>query len=179
AHLGDFAAVEHDAADQLHVEVAHAEHPLRGLAHGGESFGQDLVKRFPLGELFAELVRLGCQLGVREGLELGFQRVDLGDDLVERANVTVVGGAEYGLGERTEHAAVSCLGLEMQGRPRVRGRKITRKLWLARAYSRARSACSITVGTTSTMRGGFGHGLGCTSSRSRRIDEGLLRWAGC
>src|SRR5690606_5869848 len=102
-----------------------------------------------------------------------------GDDLVERANVTVVGGAEYGLGERTEHAAVSCLGLEMQGRPRVRGRKITRKLWLARAYSRARSPCSITVGTTSTMRGGFGHGLGCTSSRSRRIDEGLLRWAGC
>src|SRR5690606_13652434 len=127
-HLGDLAAMKDDAADQLHVEVAHAEHALRGFTHGSESFGKDVVERLALGKLLAELVRLGGQLGIRESLELGLQRVDLGDDLLERANVTVVGGSEYRLGERTEHGAVSCLGPNMQGKPRRRGREITRNL---------------------------------------------------
>ena len=39
-HLGDPALVEHDAADQLDVEVAHAEGPLRCLADHRERLGQ-------------------------------------------------------------------------------------------------------------------------------------------
>ncbi len=38
AHLGDLAAVEHDAADHLDIEMPHPEHAHRGLAHGGEGF---------------------------------------------------------------------------------------------------------------------------------------------
>src|SRR3546814_4176576 len=40
-HFGDLAAVEHDAADHLHVEMAHAERADRRLAHRRKGFGQD------------------------------------------------------------------------------------------------------------------------------------------
>jgi hypothetical protein len=36
AHFGDRAVVQHHAADQLHVEMAHAEHALGGFANRGE-----------------------------------------------------------------------------------------------------------------------------------------------
>ena len=53
AHLGDGALVEHHAADQLHVEVAHAEHALAGLAHHGEGRDEQVVELLALGELGA------------------------------------------------------------------------------------------------------------------------------
>jgi len=45
AHLRDLALVQRDAAHQLHVEVAHAEHALARLANHGEGLGQDRVER--------------------------------------------------------------------------------------------------------------------------------------
>ena len=36
AHLGNLAIVQHHAADQLHIEVAHVQHPSGGLAHRGK-----------------------------------------------------------------------------------------------------------------------------------------------
>ena len=39
-HFGDLAVVQHHAADQLHVEVAHPECTLAGLAHNRKGFGQ-------------------------------------------------------------------------------------------------------------------------------------------
>ena len=45
AHLGDLAAVEDDAADQLDVVMALAERALGRLADGGEGFGEDVVER--------------------------------------------------------------------------------------------------------------------------------------
>ena len=44
-HLGDPPAVQHHAADELHVEVPHVEHAPAGLAHDGERFGQQVVER--------------------------------------------------------------------------------------------------------------------------------------
>ena len=43
-HLGDHAAMQHDAAHQLHVEMALAERALGRLAHGGEGVGQEVVE---------------------------------------------------------------------------------------------------------------------------------------
>ena len=43
-HLGDPALVEHDAAHELDVVVAHPEGPLHRLAAGGEHLGQGLVE---------------------------------------------------------------------------------------------------------------------------------------
>jgi hypothetical protein len=54
AHFGDLAQVQHHAADQLHVVMAHAEHAARGFAADGEGFGQDLVERFAVGDALLE-----------------------------------------------------------------------------------------------------------------------------
>jgi hypothetical protein len=55
-HLRDAAFVQHHAADQLDVEMTLAERALAGLAHGGEGWHQDVVKRGAFGELFFEFV---------------------------------------------------------------------------------------------------------------------------
>ena len=39
-HFSDLAIVQDHPAQQLHIEVAHAEHALTGLAHDGERLGQ-------------------------------------------------------------------------------------------------------------------------------------------
>ena len=44
-HFGDPAAVQHHAADELHVEVPHVEHAPAGLAHDREGLGQQVVER--------------------------------------------------------------------------------------------------------------------------------------
>ena len=48
-HLGDLALVQHHAADQLHVEVAHLHRAPARLAHHRKGLGQNLVQRLPLG----------------------------------------------------------------------------------------------------------------------------------
>ena len=85
--------MQHHAADQLHVEVAHVEHPAAGFADHRESFDQNLIQRFvdnfyalifeflqaigiglrfvrkasqTLLDTFPELIRFGAQLVVRK-----------------------------------------------------------------------------------------------------------------
>ena len=58
-HLGDHAAMQHDAAHQLHVEMALAERAFGRLAHGGEGIGQQIVELRPIGEPLPELPRCG------------------------------------------------------------------------------------------------------------------------
>jgi hypothetical protein len=84
-HFGDLGVVEHHAADQLDVEVAHAQHPLARLPHHREGLGQQLIEqglaacgRLGLLQLLAELGRQATQLLVTEGLDLLLQQVDVG-----------------------------------------------------------------------------------------------------
>ncbi len=69
AHFGDLALVQRDAADELHVEVAHAERAARRLAHHGERLGQQFVQRGPFLDACAQLIGLGAQLLVAQGLD--------------------------------------------------------------------------------------------------------------
>ncbi len=39
-HFGDFAVVQHDAADELHIEVAHVQLATAHFAHQRKSHGQ-------------------------------------------------------------------------------------------------------------------------------------------
>ena len=43
-HLSDLALMQDHATDQLHIEMAHAKHPLTGFAHHSESLRQDLIE---------------------------------------------------------------------------------------------------------------------------------------
>jgi len=76
AHLGDTTVMQHHAADQLHVEMAHAEHAPRRFPHRGESGHQKIVQRLAGGELGAELDRPGAQLLVAEGGHFRLQGID-------------------------------------------------------------------------------------------------------
>ena len=60
-HLGDLAAVEDDAADQLNVVVALAERALRRLAHCGKRLGEQVVEGFTLRQPRPERRRLTAQ----------------------------------------------------------------------------------------------------------------------
>jgi hypothetical protein len=103
AHLGDFALVQHHAADELHVEVTQAERAARGFAHHGKSFGQDIVHCLARGELVAELLGLRCELLVGERLQGRFERVDLLDDagvLTDEPLVAATENASKPIGHR-------------------------------------------------------------------------------
>jgi hypothetical protein len=93
-HFRDLAAVEHHAADQLHVEVPHVERAPPGLADDGERFGQQIVERLPLLEPQAELGRLAAQLLVGECRDGRLEGVDLGDSRRQALELALVGRAE-------------------------------------------------------------------------------------
>jgi hypothetical protein len=71
AHLGDVALVQHHAADELDVEVGHAQHARRRLAHGGEGLGEQLLEVGALVEPAAEFAGHPLELGLGLGLERG------------------------------------------------------------------------------------------------------------
>ena len=94
-HLGDLAVVQHHAADQLHIEVAHAEHPLAGLTHHGEGLGEQLIEQLALAgqdrlfstpdgmgisELLAEFRRKTPQVVVGEGGDLLLEETYVGNE---------------------------------------------------------------------------------------------------
>ncbi len=93
-HLGDHAAMQHDAAHHLHVEMALPERALGGLAHGRECFRNQIVEFRPVFEPLLELRGLGAQRLVRELLQFRLVIVDLLDQRPEALDVTIVGGAE-------------------------------------------------------------------------------------
>jgi hypothetical protein len=103
AHLGDVAAVQHHAADHLHVEVTHLEDASAGLAHDRERLGQDLVERLAAIETTAELAGHARELLVvlrfHRRLELG----DAPDDGVELLQLARVLGPENLLDESANH----------------------------------------------------------------------------
>ncbi len=115
-HLGDLAGVEDHAADELHVEVAHADGAHAGLADDGEGLGKDGVERGFLGGRGCARRRLHpwgrssrrrrsrrCAGGTRrswrgvligERLDCGLERVDLRDGGQQALDGAFVAGSE-------------------------------------------------------------------------------------
>ena len=129
-HLGDLSLVEDHAADELDVEVAHADGAAAGLAHDGEGLGQDIgeggffggVDLSPdlgragfdgvgrdrhaadsLGDARAKLNRLQAEIVVRERLDSGLKGVDLGDGGHQALDSAFVRGAEDFADRFVEH----------------------------------------------------------------------------
>ena len=103
AHFGDFALVQHDAANHLYVVVAQAKDALARFAHHGEGFGQELVEGFAFGEAFAEFGGFRLKGVVIEGLDLRFECVDFGDGFFVLLDESVVAGTENFCGETIPH----------------------------------------------------------------------------
>jgi hypothetical protein len=82
AHFADLAVMQDHAADQLHVEVAHFQRPLAGLAAHREGLRQELVERLATRDALAEFTRFGAQLVVRQLLDLRLERIDRRDGLL-------------------------------------------------------------------------------------------------
>ena len=72
--------MQHDAAHQLHVEMALAQGALGRLAHGGEGVEQDVVEALALGQALAQPGGARPQLVVAQRLERRLELVDRGDD---------------------------------------------------------------------------------------------------
>jgi hypothetical protein len=82
AHLRDRPVVEGGAADELDVEVAHSQRALARLAGDRERLVEQVVERLAVVGALAEVVGALVELGVGLQLELGFEVVDPGDDLL-------------------------------------------------------------------------------------------------
>ena len=90
-HLGDLALVEHGAAHQLDVEVAHRQGPPHRLAGAREHLGQDVVHGrlqplvLPLPALLLQVpaaLRVALLVLVLRRPEVGLHLGELGADLV-------------------------------------------------------------------------------------------------
>ena len=109
AHLCDFAFVQYQTADQLHVEVTHAGGSDAGFAHGGESLGQNLVQNLLLETLPLCLITGFCQGGldpflesrgaraqfiVRKLLDRRLKCVDFPDDRLNSLEIPLIAAAK-------------------------------------------------------------------------------------
>src|SRR5690606_9971876 len=95
-HFGDVPLVEHHAADQLDVVVAHAEEATPAFATDSERFNQQGVQRFARGEALAELSGWSPQLFMCHALALGLKRIDRIDLRLEPTEDARIGRAKQG-----------------------------------------------------------------------------------
>jgi hypothetical protein len=95
AHFADLAVMQDDAADQLHVEVAHVQHALARLADHRECLGKQFVERLACGVALLEFRGLGPQCVVGECGDRGFERVDGADRVRVLAQQAFVAATEY------------------------------------------------------------------------------------
>ena len=104
-HFGDHALVEDHPAHKLDVEMALSQGALGGLAHGGESLDEQVVRICAGLDAFAECVRAGPERTVRQRLQFRFERIDRRDLRPQAFQEAVVMGAEQALGDYAEHEA--------------------------------------------------------------------------
>ena len=93
-HLGDAAIVKHHTAQQLDVEVAHAEHTLTGFANDGKGFRDQVFQHFAFFQARAEFSSFRFQLVIREFFHRRFHTVDDIDNFAHTTQRTVVTAAE-------------------------------------------------------------------------------------
>ena len=93
-HLGDPPEVQRHAPHELHVEVALAEHPPRRLAHGGEGVDEQVVEGLAVVEPLPEVDGPVGQVVVGQGLHLGLELVDEGNELCQPADLLSLAGPQ-------------------------------------------------------------------------------------
>jgi len=103
AHFGDLSVMQHHAAHQLDVEMAHAMHTLASLADNGKCLGQQGVESLAIGQALPELGSLAAQCVVGQRADLRLERVDLAHGLKVLTNEAVVATTEDFLEQAGDH----------------------------------------------------------------------------
>ena len=75
-HLGNFAFMQNDSADQLDIKMSHIQRSHGGFPYSGKRFRQDIIKGFPLIDALFEHRRLRFELIIAHRLNFRFQRID-------------------------------------------------------------------------------------------------------
>ncbi|OIQ76011.1 hypothetical protein GALL_423150 [mine drainage metagenome] len=94
AHFGDLAVMQHHAANQLHIEMAHAQRAPAAFAHHGKGLGQQLVERLAGLKTLLELLGPAPQRFIGERLHGWLQRIDAHDRLGILLHQTLIAAAE-------------------------------------------------------------------------------------
>ena len=103
-HLGDLAVVQHHAADQLHVVVAHAAATRRPASRTtANASGSRSSSVSPLARRVLNSAVLPLSCSSLRRLDRGFERVDVGDARPQPLQFTVVLGADDLGEELTKH----------------------------------------------------------------------------
>ncbi len=95
AHFGDLAEVQHHAANQLNVEVAHLEDALAGFAAHRKGFDQQRIHARPLGDTLLEFLGLAAQLLIAQLGDLRLEGVDRRDGFLVLLDKPLVTAAKY------------------------------------------------------------------------------------
>src|SRR6185312_1121076 len=95
AHLGNLALMQHDAADELHVEVAHPNRAAASLAHHREGVGQNIVQCRAVGQLLLEVGGPLAELFIGQCLHLIFEGIDLIHNRPKRLQFFFIGVTEH------------------------------------------------------------------------------------
>ena len=101
-HLGDVAFVESDSPHQLDVEEPDADRALEGLPDGGVRLEDQILERLPVLQALLELDCLSGELLVRERLELGLERADVGGLVLETLEAPPLAHAQDALESTTD-----------------------------------------------------------------------------
>ena len=129
AHFRDFALMQDDTADHLHVVMAQAEYTLARFAHHGKRFGQDLIQRLALAQALAEFDGFCFQRVIIQCLHLWFERIDFADRFAVLLDQAFVTGAKNFCGDIVKHRSILSKGLRRAKRA-ARQRASYRKRWL-------------------------------------------------
>jgi len=93
-HFSDPALVQNHAADELDVEVAHAEDAAAGFANHCERFDQEVVERSALGQFLLKFDCFRRQIDVGKALHRRLEIVYCGNDRTHCLDLALVPGAE-------------------------------------------------------------------------------------
>ena len=102
-HFRDAALMQGDAADQLHVEMAHLEGALARLAPYGECLGQKGVQALPVFDTLLEFGGFELEFFVGEVRNRGLQFVDRDDLGLDLLDLAVASGTHELLYQTVEH----------------------------------------------------------------------------
>ena len=94
AHFSYIPLVQYDAAEQLHIEMAHVQGPFASLAHQGECLRYELLQGFAAFRPGSQLRGLLRELGVRERGNALLERVDPFNGLLHAFQDTRIPAAE-------------------------------------------------------------------------------------